>query len=125
MTEINDIQRPEMQQKMLDLDQQLSHVWMVRTFLKHSDEAAEDEELAEVHRELYDFMLALGPSIDSGDYENYLKLANKKFSKLRGALKLFAEIQPEISGHMNFKMALKSLTLAVERIAKILDRDQA
>jgi hypothetical protein len=125
VTEINDIQRPEMQQKMLDLDQQLSHVWMVRTFLKHSDEAAEDEELAEVHRELYDFMLALGPSIDSGDYENYLKLANKKFSKLRGALKLFAEIQPEISGHMNFKMALKSLTLAVERIAKILDRDQA
>lgn len=113
-----------MRQKMLDLDQQLSHVWMVRTFLKHSDEAAEDEELAEVHRELYDFMLALGPSIDSGDYENYLKLANKKFSKLRGALKLFAEIQPEISGHMNFKMALKSLTLAVERIAKILDRDQ-
>lgn len=125
MTEINDIQRPEMQQKMLDLDQQLSHVWMVRTFLKHSDEAAEDEELAEVHRELYDFMLALGPSIDSGDYENYLKLANKKFSKLRGALKLFTEIQPEISGHMNFKMALKSLTLAVERIAMILDRDQA
>jgi hypothetical protein len=124
VTEINDIQHPEMRQKMLDLDQQLSHVWMVRTFLKHSDEAAEDEELAEVHRELYDFMLALGPSIDSGDYENYLKLANKKFSKLRGALKLFAEIQPEISGHMNFKMALKSLTLAVERIAKILDRDQ-
>jgi cob(I)alamin adenosyltransferase len=113
----------EMLQKMLELDQQLSHVWMVRTFLKHSDEAAEDEELAEVHRELYDFMLALGPSIDSGDYENYLKLANKKFSKLRSALKLFAEIQPEISGHMNFKMALKSLTLAVERIAKILGRE--
>jgi hypothetical protein len=113
----------EMQQKMLDLDQQLSHVWMVRTFLKHSDEAAEDEELAEVHRELYDFMLALGPSIDSGDFENYLKLANKKFSKLRGALRLFAEIQPEISGHMNFKMALKSLKLAVDRIAKILGRE--
>lgn len=113
----------ELQQKMLELDQQLSHVWMVRTFLKHSDEAAEDEELAEVHRELYDFMLALGPSIDSGDYENYMKLANKKFSKLRGALRLFAEIQPEISGHMNFKMALKSLTLAVQQIAKILGRE--
>ena len=56
-------------QKMLELDQQLSHVWMVRTFLKHSDEAAEDEELAEVHRELYDFMLALGPSIDSENAE--------------------------------------------------------
>ena len=87
------MEQNDSQQKMLDLDQQLSHVWMVRTFLKHSDEAAEDEELAEVHRELYDFMLALGPSIDSGDHENYLKLANKKFSKLKNALQLFAQIQ--------------------------------
>lgn len=117
------IEQNDSQQKMSDLDQQLSHVWMVRTFLKHSDEAAEDEELAEVHRDLYDFMLALGPSLDNGDHENYLKLANKKFSKLKNALRLFAEIQPEISGHMNFKMALKSLTLAVKRIAKILDRE--
>lgn len=117
------IEQNDSQQKMSDLDQQLSHVWMVRTFLKHSDEAAEDEELAEVHRDLYDFMLALGPSLDNGDHENYLKLANKKFSKLKNALRLFAEIQPEISGHMNFKMALKSLTLAVKRISQILDRE--
>lgn len=118
MTEQNPLQ-----QQMLDLDQQLSHVWMVRTFLKHSDEAAEDEELAEVHRELYDFMLALGPSLEAGDFENYLKLANKKFSKLKGAWRLFAEIQPEISGHMNYRMAVKSLSLAVGRIAEILGRE--
>ena len=37
---------------MRQLDIQLSHVWMVRTFLKHSDEAEEDEELALVHRRL-------------------------------------------------------------------------
>ncbi len=110
-------------QQMLALDYQLSHVWMVRTFLKHSDEAAEDEELAEVHRDLYDFMLALGPSLDAGDAENYLKLANKKFTKLKGALRLLIEIQPEISGHMNFRMAVKSLNLAVHRIAEILNRD--
>ena len=44
---------------MLAVDAQLAHVWMVRAFLKHSDEAQEDDELAEVHRELYDYMLAL------------------------------------------------------------------
>ncbi len=53
--------------RMQALDKQVAHVWMVRTFLKHSDEAAEDEELASVHRDLYDFMLALGPSLDAGD----------------------------------------------------------
>ena len=35
------------------IDSLLSHVWMVRTFLKHSDEAADNPEVAEVHRELH------------------------------------------------------------------------
>lgn len=105
------------------LDAQVSHVWMVRTFLKHSDEAAEDEELASVHRDLYDFMLALGPSLDAGDSSTYLKLASKKFSKLRRARDLFTEIQPEVSGHMNFKMASQSLHLAVESIKQLLNKD--
>jgi len=109
---------------MQEIDRQISHIWMVRTFLKHSDEASEDEELAEVHRELYDFMLALGPSLDAGDGENYLKLANKKFGKLKGALRLFVEIQPEISGHMNYKMAVKSLDLAVRQVASLLGRQE-
>ena len=29
-----------------------SHVWMVRTFLKHCEEAAEDDELMEIPRGL-------------------------------------------------------------------------
>ncbi len=102
------------------LDAEVAHVWMVRTFLKHSDEAAEDEELASVHRDLYDFMLALGPSLDAGDGASYLKLAKKKLSKLRNASQLFTEIQPEVSGHMNFKMAARSLMLAVQRIEDLL-----
>lgn len=103
------------------IDDQLSHIWMVRTFLKHSDESAEDEELAEVHRTLYDYMLALGPAYEAGDHIKYLKLAHKKFGKLRKIAELFAEIQPEVSGHMNFKMASKSLAMAVNRIAALLD----
>ncbi|MEO8269136.1 MAG: amidohydrolase [Aureliella sp.] len=108
------------EQGMLEIDDQISHVWMVRTFLKHSDEAAEDEELASVHRDLYDFMLALGPALDAHDSAAYLKLAKKKLSKLRNATALFIEIQPEVSGHTNFKMAARSLQLAVQRIEELL-----
>ena len=102
------------------IDDQLAHVWMVRTFLKHCDEAVDDEELASVHRDLYDFMLALGPSLDARDSDAYLKLAKKKYSKLRKATELFREIQPEVSGHTNFKMAASSLALSVQRIGELL-----
>lgn len=102
------------------IDDEIAHVWMVRTFLKHSDEAAEDEELASVHRDLYDFMLALGPALDAQDGATYLKLAKKKLSKFRNATALFVEIQPEVSGHTNFKMAARSLQLAVARIEQLL-----
>jgi acetylornithine/succinyldiaminopimelate/putrescine aminotransferase len=103
------------------IDQQLAHIWMVRTFLKHSDEAAEDEELAEVHRALYDFMLALGPAYEAGDVAQYLKLARKKWNKLQGANETFVQIQPEISGHTNFRMAARSLQLAVAAIGRLLE----
>ncbi len=106
---------------MSEVDGWLSHVWMVRAFLKHSDEATDDEELADVHRGLYDFMLALGPSLDSGDAVRYLRIARKKLGKLKKAAAAFREIQPEVSGHMNFKMAAKSLALAVQRVDELLN----
>jgi cob(I)alamin adenosyltransferase len=102
------------------IDTQLAHVWMVRTFLKHSEEAAEDEELAGVHRELYDFMLALGGPFKEGNAEEYLKLAKKKFSKLKRAAKLFERIQPEVSQHTNFSMAAASLKAAVTEVGRLL-----
>jgi cob(I)alamin adenosyltransferase len=103
------------------IDTLLSHVWMVRTFLKHSDEAQDDAELAEVHRELYDYMLALGTSYQAGDADTYLKTAHKKLAKLRRITDLFREIQPDVSGHMNFQMAERSLTAAVAEIEGILN----
>ena len=104
------------------IDEQVAHVWMVRAFLKHSDEATDDEELASVHRDLYDFMLALGPALDAGDCAAYIKMATKKLSKLKKATELFVEIQPEVSGHTNFRMAARSLELAVRCIVELLER---
>src|SRR5262245_64324298 len=91
------------------IDIQLAHVWMVRAFLKHSDEAAEDDEVAEVHRELYDYMLALGGPLKEGNAEEYLKLAQKKYAKLRRATEQFVSIQPEVSKHKNFIMDTASM----------------
>jgi cob(I)alamin adenosyltransferase len=103
------------------IDTQLSHVWMVRAFLKHSEEAADDEELAEVHRELYDYMLALGGPLKENNAEEYLKLARKKYSKLKKATELFERIQPEVSQHTNFFMAATSLQAAVTEVGRLLE----
>ncbi len=112
----------DVEKLMRAIDEQVAHVWMVRAFLKHSDEATDDEELASVHRDLYDFMLALGSALDAGDGVAYLKMAKKKLSKLKQATQLFIEIQPEVSGHTNFKMAVRSLELAVHNIMELLQR---
>lgn len=105
---------------MYAIDTQLCHVWMVRAFLKHSDEAAEDDEVAEVHRELYDYMLALGGPLKDGNTDEYLKVARKKLAKLKRAKELFEQIQPEVSGHTNFIMAVGSLKAAVGEIERLL-----
>lgn len=99
----------------------LSHVWMVRTFVKHSDEAADDDELMDVVRELYDYSLATGAALKAGDAAEYLRQAKKKLAKLRAATDSFAELQPQISTHTNFQMAVTSLQTAVREIAAILD----
>lgn len=103
------------------IDTLLAHLWMVRTFLKHSEEAEEDDELRDVHRGLYDYTLALGAPFEAGDAAAYLKQAQKKYSKLKRTTELFLEIQPEISEHTNFKMAARSLTSVVEEIGRVLD----
>lgn len=107
-------------QKVRSIDQQVAHLWMVRTFLKHADEAEEDEELRSVVRDIYDFILAVGPMDADDDEAVYLKMAKKKLSKLRKATELYEEIQPEVSGHTNFMMAAKSLRLALDAITRIL-----
>lgn len=105
---------------MLAVDRQIPAIWMVRTFLKHADEAEEDEDLRSIVRDLYDFILAVGPVDDSTDAAVYLKMAKKKWSKLRKAAEFYEAIQPEVSGHTNFEMAAKSLRVAVDIVGAVL-----
>ena len=65
------------------IDRQVAHLWMVRTFLKHSDESEDDEELRGVVRDLYDFILAVGPIDEVEDELVYLKMAKKKVTRIK------------------------------------------
>lgn len=107
------------------IDEQLSHLWMVRTFIKHSDEAQEDEDLRDIARDLYDYILAVAPAKLAEDDDAYLKMARKKFSKLRKAAELYDEIQADVSSHTNFEMANKSLQLVVQQIDSILQSSES
>lgn len=107
-------------QRVHAIDQQISHVWMVRTFLKHADEAEDDEDLRDIVRDLYDFILAVGPVAEVQDAAIYLKMAKKKLRRLTRATELYEEIQPEVSGHTNFAMAARSLRLAVDQITALV-----
>lgn len=98
------------------LDALLSHVWMVRTFIKHSEEAEDDDDLRDIQRLLYDTMLALGPAWQAQDAPKYMHVLKKKISKLKEAARWFEEIQPDVSSHMNFQMAVRSLNIAVEEV---------
>lgn len=102
------------------LEDLFAHVWMVRTFIKHSEEAEEDDDLQDVQRTLYDTMLSLGGPSEARDCAAYLKQAKKKLRKLVEATRLFVELQPELSNHTSFRMAARSLDVAVKEIARLL-----
>jgi hypothetical protein len=104
------------------IDALLAHVWMVRQFLKHSDDAVDDEEVQAIQRTLYDYQLAVGAAWKEQNADAYLKLARKKFAKLQAASAEFTRLQPEVSSHTNFQMAAASLATAVGEIGEILDR---
>ncbi|MEM6689232.1 MAG: amidohydrolase [Planctomycetota bacterium] len=110
----------EQQELAAAIDRQVPHLWMVRTFLKHADESEDDDDLREVVRDVYDFILALGPLDESTDLQKYIKQSLRKIRSLRRACDLYNEIQPEVSGHTNFEMAARSLKLSTDRIEELL-----
>jgi hypothetical protein len=99
----------------------LAHAWMVRTFLKHSEELQDDEELLEVHRMIFDYVRALEPSYQRKDIKDYLRRAKGKLPKLRRVAELFAREFRRISDHTNYQMAAVSLTECVRQLDEILN----
>jgi hypothetical protein len=103
----------------------LAHAWMVRNFLKHADEAQEDEAMLDVHRTIFDSIRAVEPSRERGDHKEYLRRMQGKLPKLRRVAELLAREYPRISTHTNFEMASLSLAGVVRHIEEILTAVQS
>lgn len=98
--------------------QALAHAWMVRTFVKHSEEAEQFPELMQVVRTVFDTSRALETRV--GDPAGYLRMLQKKLGKLRRASEQFAHDAPQASAHTNFVQAVISLRAAVTELERLL-----
>jgi hypothetical protein len=98
----------------------LAHAWMVRTFLKHADEAQDDEEILDVHRTIFDVCRAVEPAKQRGDAAEYVHRLRGKLSKLRRSAAFFAENYRRVTDHTNWQMAALSLTTCVARVEELL-----
>jgi len=98
--------------------QVMAHAWMVRTFVKHSDEVEEFPELMGIVRTVFDVSRALETRID--DPPAYLRMLRKKIGKLRAAADRFRSDAPEASSHTNFQQAVISIDTCVADLTALL-----
>ena len=93
---------------------------MVRNFLKHAEEIADDEEMLDVHRTLFDSIRAVEPAYQRGDWKDYLRRIKGKLPKLRRAAEYFAAEYSRVTDHTNWQMASLSLSGSVRQLEEIL-----
>ena len=96
----------------------LAHLWMVRTFVKHSEEAEEYEELLELPRVAFDAARALESRLD--DVPALRRMLAKKVPKLRRAADEFRANAAAASTHTNWQQACVSLDAVVAGLAELL-----
>lgn len=101
----------------------MAHAWMVRTFVKHSDEVEDFPELMNMVRAVFDISRALETRV--ADPAAYLQMLRKKLGKLRVAADQFRVDAPHASTHTNFAQAVISMDACIESLAELLAAGQA
>ena len=101
-----------------EVDKVFAHLWMVRTFVKHSQEVEDFPELMQVVRAIFDASRAV--ETHRQDPADYLRMVKKKRAKLKAAADQFRKDAPLASDHTNFKMAVRSLDAALEALDRLL-----
>lgn len=96
----------------------MAHAWMVRTFIKHSDEVEDFPELMGIVRAVFDMSRAIENKAD--DPPTYFRFAGKKIGKLRKAVAQFREDAWRASTHTNFQQAVLSVEHATDQMEAIL-----
>lgn len=101
-------------------DQLMSHAWMVRTFIKHSEESEDFPKLMNIVRTVFDTSRALETRTD--DPAGYFRMLKKKLGKLRKAAAQFRLDAQEASTHTNFQQAVLSIETVVDDLDECLKK---
>jgi CHAD domain-containing protein len=107
-------------------DDVIAHAWMVRTFIKHSEECEDYPELLGlmgIVRAVFDTSRALETRVD--DPSAYLHMLRKKIGKLRKASEHFSVEAVQVSVHTNFVMAVRSIQVCVDDLEGLLEQGSA
>ncbi len=103
-------------------DEIMSHAWMVRTFVKHSEEVEDYPELdglMGVARTIFDACRALETQVDNP--AKYLHMLRKKIGRLKKASVEFERDARQVSVHTNFMMAIRSTQICVRELEELLE----
>lgn len=98
--------------------QVMAHAWMVRTFIKHSEEVEDFPELMGIVRAVFDTSRALETRVEEPD--KYLHMLRKKIGKLAKAADDFRKNAPLASAHTNFQQAVISMDTCVAELRQCL-----
>ncbi len=97
----------------------MAHAWMVRTFIKHSEEIDDFPELMGIVRGVFDTSRALETRVD--DPDAYFKMLAKKIGKLGKAVEQFRIDAEQASTHTNFQQAVISVEACVAELKYLLE----
>lgn len=113
---------PEIQAKLQSLvvrsQKIMAHAWMIRTFIKHSDEVEDYPELNEMARTIFDVFRAVETQVE--DAPAYFKTVRKKLGKLSAAAEQFEKDAWHASTHTNFQQAAIAAKFLGEQLLELV-----
>lgn len=98
----------------------MAHAWMIRTFIKHSDEVEDFPELNEMARTIFDAFRAVETQVN--DPVAYFKTVRKKIGKLRSAAEQFEKDAWHASTHTNFQQAAIASKFLGEQLQELVEQ---
>ena len=96
----------------------MAHGWMIRTFIKHSDEVEDYPELNEMARTIFDVFRAVETQVE--DPQAYFKTVRKKLGKLSAAAEQFEKDAWHASTHTNFQQAAIAARFLGEQLLELV-----
>ena len=112
----------EIKQQLLAMVQRsqkvMAHAWMIRTFIKHSDEVDDFPELNEMARIIFDVFRAVETQVE--DPVTYFRTVRKKLSKLHSAAEQFQKDAWHASTHTNFQQAVIASKFLCEQLEELV-----